>query len=83
MILLYLLGRPSFYVSNKVNFNPRADRSKKIRAKLKNWNEKKFNPLGFSWTYCEDTDTLELSIDADLEVYEEKSESARKSLHET
>lgn len=55
-------------------------RSRTIKTVLKKWNEKKFNPLGFSWAFSEDTDCLELSIDADLEVQDDPSDAPRKSL---
>lgn len=83
LALLYLLGRPVMHVSNKLGIDTNGHRSRAIKAVLRKWNDKKFNPLGFTWTYCEDTDSLELSIDADLEIYEEKTESARPSLKNT
>lgn len=81
--LLFLLGSLSDQRSNKLSIDDKAPRIKAIKLILKKWNEKKFHPLGFSWSYCEETDTLELSIDADLEIFEEKSESVRKSLKNT
>lgn len=78
-LLLYCFTRIDNNADNKV-LSVSLQRTKTIRAILKKWNKKKFNPLGFSWSYSEETDSLELSIDADLEVMEEHSERLRKSL---
>lgn len=79
LLLGYLTTIDKNHESNKVNA-PNTLRARTIKAILKKWNEKKFNPLGFSWAYCEDTDSLELSIDADLEVQDEPTDAPRKSL---
>lgn len=49
-----------------------AQRDMKIAAILARWNREKFHALNFSWAYKKEVDCLELSVDADLEVYESK-----------
>ena len=79
LLMQYLTGLNKQAGKNKVS-SQSSTRTKSIRLTLKKWNVVKFNPLGFTWTYCEETDSLELSIDADLEVTEEQHEGPRKSL---
>ena len=44
----------------------------KVAGILSKWNREKFHALNFSWSYKKEVDCLELSVDADLEVYESK-----------
>lgn len=83
LVMLYIFGRPIEHSSNRLGVDLHASKTRSVKMILKKWNENKFHPLGFSWTYCEQTNSLELSIDTDLEIFEEKSESMRKSLKNT
>ena len=42
----------------------------KILRKLENWNKDHFHPIGFSWTYNNRLDCLQLDVDSNLEIYD-------------